>query len=101
MSSRERLLSAIDRGMPDRLPVTTHHLMPTFLQALGGISEREFFDRYGLDAIHWTSSLRPGAGCRWDPASAGGLEAWSHLSDSWRVERTEVPTRLSNGSLHR
>jgi hypothetical protein len=91
MTSRERLLTALAQHVPDRLPVTTHHLMPPFLRALGSLSEREFFDRYGLDAIHWTTPLRPDAGwqedSRWDRA----LESWSHVSDSWRVEREEVP----------
>ncbi|HSP89446.1 MAG TPA: hypothetical protein VLN08_00980, partial [Vicinamibacterales bacterium] len=64
LSPRERLLTALARGVPDRLPVTTHHLMPSFLAALGGIGERGFFDRYGLDAIHWTTPLSPATGCR-------------------------------------
>ena len=92
MTPRERLLTALARGIPDRLPVTTHHLMPAFLKTLGGIGEREFFDRYGLDAIHWATPLRPGAGCRPDPRSDGAIESWSHVSDAWRVERTEVHT---------
>ena len=91
MTARERLLTALDRGTPDRLPATTHHLMPTFLQTLGGIGEREFFDRYGLDAIHWTSALRPGIGCQPDPRTDPRLESWSHVSDVWRVERTDIP----------
>jgi len=91
LSSRERLLTALARNIPDRLPVTTHHLMPPFLRALGGINEPEFFDRYELDAIHWTSALRPGVGCRPDPRSDGGLESWSHVSDAWHIERTDVP----------
>jgi uroporphyrinogen decarboxylase len=91
MTSRERLLTALTRGVPDRLPVTTHHLMPAFLNALGGIGEREFFDRYGLDAIRWETPLRPGAGCRPDPRSDSAIESWSHVSDAWHVERTEVP----------
>ena len=91
MTPRERLLTALARGVPDRLPVTTHHLMPSFLQGLGGISEREFFDRYGLDAIRWIAPLRPDADSRPDPESDIALESWSHVSDTWRVERTHVP----------
>jgi len=90
MTSRERLLTALSRGVPDRLPVTTHHLMPVFLRGLGGISEREFFDRYGLDAIHWTTPLRPGPGFRVDPGADPALEPWSHVSDLWRVERSSI-----------
>jgi hypothetical protein len=90
MTPRERLLTALCRGVPDRLPATTHHLMPAFLQAAGGMSERVFFDRYGLDAVRWTSTVRPGAECQADPRSDSGLESWSHISDLWRVERTAV-----------
>jgi len=88
MTSRERLLTALARGIPDRLPVTTHHLMPSFLRGAGIGSEREFFERYGLDAIHWTTPLRPaaGSGVAVDPAWAPASESWSFVSDSWRVE---------------
>jgi hypothetical protein len=65
--------------------------MPSCLLALGALGDQEFFDRYGLDAIHWTSPLRPGSGCRPDPRSDDGLESWSHVSDCWHVERTDVP----------
>lgn len=74
MTSRERLLAALDHHVPDRLPVTTHHLMPTFLAGMGGLTEREFFDRFGLDAICWTTPLvnTPPAG-------------------SWHLDCEEVP----------
>jgi hypothetical protein len=91
MTSRERLLAALDRKVPDRLPVTTHHLMPSFLEGLGGISEREFFDRYDLDAIHWTTPLRAPGDCWPDALSDSTLESWSYASDSWRIDRACVP----------
>ena len=54
MTSKERLLTALARGVPDRLPVTTHHLMRYFLDTyMGGMGELEFFDYFGLDAITW------------------------------------------------
>lgn len=60
MTSRERLLTALNRGIPDRLPVTTHHLMPYFLEkSMDGISERNFFDHFGLDAITWFTGTTP------------------------------------------
>jgi hypothetical protein len=90
MTPRARLLTALGRGMPDRLPATTHHLMPSFLRA-AGLSERAFFDRYGLDAIHWTTPLVATGTSRPDPNSEEGLESWSHVSDGWQVERTHVP----------
>jgi hypothetical protein len=46
--------------MPDRLPATTHHLMPSFLQKyVGGCSEAEFFEHFGLDAITWFFGTLP------------------------------------------
>ncbi len=91
MTSRERLLTALGRGVPDRLPVTTHHLMPSFLRGMGGLTEREFFDQYGLDAIRWVTPLRPGRRARADAAADAALESWSFVSDEWRVERTALP----------
>jgi hypothetical protein len=76
MTSRQRLLAALDRRVPDRLPVTTHHLMPSFLAAMGGLSERQFFDRFGLDAIRWVAAVRHDA--------AGD-------ADAWLVTREAVP----------
>jgi len=89
MTSRARLLTALGRGMLDRLPVTTHHLMPSFLRA-AGLSERAFFDRYDLDAIHWTTPLVATGTSRPDPHSEGAIESWSHVSDAWQVERMEA-----------
>ena len=52
MTSRERLLAALCGRVPDRLPATTHHVMPYFLDKyLDGIPAQAFFDRYALDAI--------------------------------------------------
>jgi hypothetical protein len=76
MTSRERLLAALDRRVPDILPATTHHLMPSFLARMGGIGEQEFFDRFGLDAIRWLTPLR---------FSATGDES------GWRVEQERLP----------
>jgi uroporphyrinogen-III decarboxylase len=89
MTSRERLLTALQRGVPDRLPVTTHHLMPSFLRAAGFATELAFFDRYNLDAIEWMTPLIPdaAAGVVTDPAANRLVESWSFISDHWRVER--------------
>jgi hypothetical protein len=89
VTPRARLLTALGRGVPDRLPATTHHLMPSFLRA-AGLGERAFFDRYGLDAIQWTTPLAAtGTSCP-DPRSECGLESWSHVSDAWQVERADA-----------
>jgi len=95
MSSRERLLTALERGVPDRLPVTTHHLMPSFLRAAGFASDRAFFDRYGLDAIHWITPLASDVarGVVADPAASPSVESWSFISDQWRIERERIGNR--------
>ncbi len=100
MTSRERLLTALEGGRPDRLPVTTHHLMPWFLGTyLEGISEAEFFRRFGLDPIRWAFDLMPdeGRGEYWSPErekiGEGYESAGSRwlVSDEWRIEEEEVP----------
>lgn len=91
MTSRERLLTALGRGVPDRLPVTTHHLMPSFLAAHGFADDRSFFDAYDLDAIHWTTPLTAPAGVVVDPGLCAGSESWSFVSDDWRIERAALP----------
>jgi hypothetical protein len=51
MSSKERLLCALNRGKPDRLPVSLHQWQPYHLETyLGGISPLEAFARFGMDA---------------------------------------------------
>ncbi|MCL4489616.1 MAG: hypothetical protein M1570_16030 [Chloroflexi bacterium] len=96
MTSRERLLTALDRGVPDRLPVTTHHLMTYFLSKyMGGASSREFFDRFDLDAIYWTTPYRPNSrrGEYYDPLEAGLAitESRRIVADDWRIEQEELP----------
>ncbi len=96
MNSRQRLLCALNRGTPDRLPVTTHHVMDYFLKKyMGGASNQAFFDRFGLDPIHWVVSHRPNPsnGEYYDPLqnSLGFLEARRIVSDQWRILVETVP----------
>ena len=96
MTSRERLLAALDRRVPDRLPVTTHHLMPSFLAGMGGLTEREFFDRFGLDAICWTTPLEqaPSISVRLPRADGERGTAGAHPGTSggaWHLECEAVP----------
>jgi uroporphyrinogen decarboxylase len=95
MSSRQRLLDALRRRKPDRLPVTTHHLMPSFLRNhLQGVSQQEFFDRFGLDAIRWVVAHRADAeaGEYVDPHQGplGFLEARRIATAQWRVETEAI-----------
>ena len=96
MTSRERMLAALNRERPDRLPATTHHVMPYFLQKyMGGMSNDEFFDWFGLDPILWVVAHRPDEahGDYRAPSQGdiGFLEAERASSDSWRVEAEELP----------
>ena len=70
MTSKQRLVTALERGTADRLPVTTHHLMPYFLDKyMGGMSNQACFEHFGLDPITWTVPHRPdpAAGEYYDP----------------------------------
>jgi uroporphyrinogen decarboxylase len=82
--------------MPDRLPVTTHHLMDFFLKkSMGGGDSRAFFDRFGLDAIQWIVAHRPepSRGEYADPVQGelGFLEARRVVTDQWRIAVEEIP----------
>ncbi len=51
MTPRERLLTALCRGVPDRLPVTVHQWQPSHLaRYMGGMSALEAFRTLGMDA---------------------------------------------------
>jgi uroporphyrinogen decarboxylase len=96
MSHKARLLCAIQRGKADRLPTTTHHLMPYFLDRyMDGISSQQFFEYFGLDAIKWISPHRPdpAIGEYYDPLQGepGFLEARRVWSDRWQVTSEELP----------
>jgi uroporphyrinogen decarboxylase len=98
MNSRQRFLAAIQREIPDRLPVTTHHLMPYFLETyMDGISCQEFFDYFGLDPIHWVVAYRPDPSRNeyYDPRQkeTGFLEARRICSDNWRIETEDIPNK--------
>jgi hypothetical protein len=61
MNAKERFITALGRGKADRLPVTTHHVMPSFLEShLDGISNDDFFNAFGLDPIKWVMAYRYG-----------------------------------------
>ena len=96
MTSKERMLCALERRQPDRLPVTTHHVLPFFLnEHMGGITEESFFARFGMDPIVWTVPHCPDekAGTYYDPTQGmpGFLQSRRIVSDEWRIEETPVP----------
>lgn len=94
MTPKERLLTALNKGKPDRLPVTTHHIMPYFLSKYyDDRSYQEFFVEYGLDPIEWIIDFKPdpSAGEYLDPHhnAPGFLEAQRICTDSWNF-REEI-----------
>ena len=47
MNSKERFLNTLKRKPVDRLPVTTHDLMPSYLDTyMEGRSNQDFFDHF-------------------------------------------------------
>jgi uroporphyrinogen decarboxylase len=98
MTPRQRLVTAFEHGVPDRLPATTHHLMPYFLDKyMGGMSNQEFFEHFGLDAIQWVSLHKPdpSRGEYYDPLQGelGFLESRRIATDQWRIYAEEIPNQ--------
>jgi hypothetical protein len=95
MTSKQRLVAALSRQKPDRLPVTTHHVMPYFLKKyMGGISNDEFFDAFGLDPIHWVQVFAPDSskGEFFDPGHQPGyLEPRRIVSEQWKITTESIP----------
>ena len=96
MISKQRMLAAIERKVPDRLPVTTHHVMQYFLDKyMNSISFDEFFDYFGLDPIVWTVPHKPVETNVnfYDPDQddVGFLESRRISSGNWRIEFSEIP----------
>lgn len=66
MTSKQRFIAALERRKPDRLPVTTHHVMEYFLRHyMDAISAQEFFDHFRLDPILWTLPTFPYDSADW------------------------------------
>jgi uroporphyrinogen decarboxylase len=106
MTSKQRLLTAIQRGKPDRLPVTTHHVMAYFLDHyMGGVSNQAFFEHFGLDGINWAIFFKPDTskGEYFDPSQGalGFLEPRRISSDQWRIESEEVPGKAFQTTRYR
>lgn len=91
MTSKERLIAAIERKKPDRLPATTHHVMPYFLDMfMDGATNDEFFKTFGLDPVKWIIAFKPNEskGQYYDPTHQhpGFLESRRVISDDWRIQ---------------
>jgi uroporphyrinogen decarboxylase len=95
MTSKQRLIAALDRKLPDRLPATTHHLMRYYLDAyMNGRDSDAFFAEFGLDPIVWISATRAAddeGRCEDAGDSVVPGDGRFLVSDDWRIERREVP----------
>jgi hypothetical protein len=97
LTSRQRLLTALDRGVPDRLPVSTHHLQDYFRNTyMDGQSDIEIFDQLGLDAIHWTGPYLPdtAGGAYFDPQQEEPVNprfSRRIVSDDWQITTETLP----------
>jgi len=97
MSSKQRLLTALDGGIPDRLPVTTHHLQPYFADKyMDGMSDLEMFEHFGMDAIFWTAPYLPDTsnGAYFDPEQEVPTNprfCRRIVSDEWAISSEELP----------
>jgi uroporphyrinogen-III decarboxylase len=95
MNSKQRFLNALEGKPTDRLPVTTHHLMPSFLKKyMNGISDQEFFDHFGLDPVKWiiAHTFDASKGEYFDPdqPAIGFLEAKRISTNNWRFKTEEI-----------
>jgi hypothetical protein len=72
--------------------------MPYFLKTyMNGVSCQDFFDRFGLDPIHWVVAHKPDSarGEYFDPEQGelDFLEAPRICSDNWQIRTTHLPDR--------
>lgn len=96
MTSKQRMLAALSRQKPDHLPVTTHHVMPYFLdRCMQGITYDQFFDHFGLDAYRWLDLLKPNPQQNqyFDPGQTEVERFRSQrvITDQWRITSELVP----------
>ncbi|MGD2295741.1 MAG: uroporphyrinogen decarboxylase family protein [Candidatus Aminicenantes bacterium] len=96
LTAKRRFLAALQGEIPDRLPVTTHHVMPSFLEKyLKGVSNQEFFDLFGLDPILWLVAHKPethrGDYCDPSQDSLDYLQPPRICSENWRIKAERIP----------
>ena len=95
MTSKERLLKAINGEKPDRLPVTTHHLQKYYLDnCLDGIDDAGFFEKFGMDSIAWISPVKANESAGdfiQDEFSQGDIMQPHPVSnENWRIKQQRI-----------
>ena len=91
MTTKERFVLALQNKKPDRLPVTTHDVMPYYLNKYeGGCDKNTFFERHGLDKIDWFNPYKPDStkGQYFSDKNATGYEGI--VSDTWRITTESI-----------
>ena len=84
MTSKERMMRALNREKPDRLPVTVHQWQQYHLdQYLGGIDDLTAFRKFGMDAA---VAYFEAVGQFWMP----GADDQTNSSPDWREESAVV-----------
>lgn len=85
MNSKERFINALELKPVDRLPVTTHHVLPYYLEKhMNGMEVQDFFDYMGFDPILWIDErkFRKNSG----DYKKDGLTQ----NENWRIEISDV-----------
>ena len=94
MTSKERMMRALERGKPDRVPATIHQWQGWHLDTyMGGVDALEAFKIVGLDAaIQYFEAM----GQFWIP----NAEKYAVTSPEWRDEMTVVDPHPDHKSVH-
>ena len=97
MNSKERMMIALDKGKPDRLPVSVHQWQGYHLQEyLGGISDLEAFQRFGMDAqIQYFADM----GQFWLPDADYTKSSTPQWRDEIKVIRNEPEDRVVHHTI--
>jgi hypothetical protein len=96
------MLTALHRGVPDRVPATVHQWQAFHLNTyLGGISDIEAFRRFGLDASLTRFPLKPCNDPRWvietrEVEAPPGERRFQVSVTTPGIDRTERLQRLRN-----
>ena len=96
MNSKERFLKVLNNEKPDRLPVTTHHVMPSFTKKyMNGFDGQQFFDHFGMDPITWAVPYKfdEKKNDRFDPTQGemNFLDGYRIINDNWYYKTEIIP----------
>jgi hypothetical protein len=98
MTSKERMLRALNRAKPDRLPVTVHQWQGYHLDKyLGGSTALQAFVQLGMDAqIQYFSDM----GQFWLPNADYTKASTRQWRDEVKVIRSDPDNRIAHHTIH-